>query len=151
MLDSGSITEHDNQMFCNACYRLQSWENCKMFPNSNLMSLTWKEATSYSIYGLRPTTPASQNVKRTIVCQKLSICQTGYFTIGQYLRNPNCRKNFGPKGYGFGGGAGTLSMDDGKGYKTNPNEVRAFLQSLLIIENQYWVIKDRFIWLEQLG
>ncbi len=26
------------------------------------------------------------------------------------------RKNFGPKGYGFGGGAGTLSMDDGQGY-----------------------------------
>jgi cysteine/glycine-rich protein len=53
MLDSGSISEHDNQMFCNSCYR----------------------------------------------------------------------KNFGPKGYGFGGGAGTLSMDDGKGYKSNPNEV----------------------------
>ena len=34
-----------------------------------------------------------------------------------------CRKNFGPKGYGFGGGAGTLSMDDGQGYKTNPNGV----------------------------
>ena len=33
------------------------------------------------------------------------------------------RKNFGPKGYGFGGGAGTLSMDDGKGYKSNPNAV----------------------------
>ena len=33
------------------------------------------------------------------------------------------RKNFGPKGYGFGGGAGTLSMDDGAGYATNPNEV----------------------------
>ena len=30
---------------------------------------------------------------------------------------------FGPKGYGFGGGAGTLSMDDGKGYKSNPNAV----------------------------
>ena len=29
----------------------------------------------------------------------------------------NCyQKNFGPKGYGFGGGSGTLSMDDGKGY-----------------------------------
>ena len=27
------------------------------------------------------------------------------------------QKNFGPKGYGFGGGAGTLSMDDGNGYK----------------------------------
>ena len=26
-------------------------------------------------------------------------------------------KFFGPKGYGFGGGAGTLSMDDGRGYK----------------------------------
>ena len=26
-------------------------------------------------------------------------------------------KNFGPKGYGFGGGSGTLSMDDGKGYQ----------------------------------
>ena len=26
-------------------------------------------------------------------------------------------KFFGPKGYGFGGGAGTLSMDDGAGYK----------------------------------
>ena len=33
------------------------------------------------------------------------------------------RKNFGPKGYGFGGGAGTLSMDDGAGYKSNPNAV----------------------------
>jgi len=49
MMDSGSITEHDNQMYCNGCYR----------------------------------------------------------------------KNFGPKGYGFGGGSGTLSMDDGKGYQTN--------------------------------
>lgn len=53
MLDSGSISEHEDQMFCNSCYK----------------------------------------------------------------------KNFGPKGYGFGGGAGTLSMDDGKGYQTNPNEV----------------------------
>jgi hypothetical protein len=34
-----------------------------------------------------------------------------------------CRKNFGPKGYGFGGGAGTLSMDDGKGYTSNSNQV----------------------------
>ena len=49
MLDSGSITEHDGDMFCNSCYR----------------------------------------------------------------------KNFGPKGYGFGGGAGCLSMDDGKNYTTN--------------------------------
>ncbi|XP_040563906.1 cysteine and glycine-rich protein 1 [Lepeophtheirus salmonis] len=53
LLDSGSITEHDGDMFCNSCYR----------------------------------------------------------------------KNFGPKGYGFGGGAGTLSMDDGKGYSTNMNKV----------------------------
>lgn len=29
------------------------------------------------------------------------------------------RKNFGPKGYGFGGGSGCLSMDDGKNYTTN--------------------------------
>ena len=34
------------------------------------------------------------------------------------------RKNFGPKGYGFGGGAGTLSMDDGKGYQTKTNQVK---------------------------
>lgn len=47
MLASGSITEHDGEMFCGSCYG----------------------------------------------------------------------KFFGPKGYGFGGGAGTLSMDDGKGYK----------------------------------
>eukprot|EP00096_Caligus_rogercresseyi_P005374 TRINITY_DN2072_c0_g1_i1.p1 TRINITY_DN2072_c0_g1~~TRINITY_DN2072_c0_g1_i1.p1 ORF type:complete len:218 (+),score=49.57 TRINITY_DN2072_c0_g1_i1:207-860(+) len=53
LLDSGSITEHDGDMFCGSCYR----------------------------------------------------------------------KNFGPKGYGFGGGAGTLSMDDGKGYSTNKNKV----------------------------
>jgi len=53
LLTSGSISEHDNQVFCNACHR----------------------------------------------------------------------KKFGPKGYGFGGGAGTLSMDDGQGYKTNPNQV----------------------------
>ena len=33
------------------------------------------------------------------------------------------RKNYGPKGYGYGVGSGTLSMDDGQGYKTNPNEV----------------------------
>lgn len=53
LLDSGSITEHDGEMFCSSCYR----------------------------------------------------------------------KNFGPKGYGFGGGAGTLSMDDGKGYTTNKNKI----------------------------
>lgn len=53
LLDSGSITEHDGDMFCNSCYR----------------------------------------------------------------------KNFGPKGYGFGGGAGTLSMDDGNGYKSNKTHV----------------------------
>ena len=50
LLDSGSISEHDGEMFCNSCYR----------------------------------------------------------------------KNFGPKGYGFGGGAGCLSMDDGKGYTVRP-------------------------------
>ena len=33
------------------------------------------------------------------------------------------RKNYGPKGYGYGVGSGTLSMDDGQGYKTNPNQV----------------------------
>jgi len=49
LLDSGNITEHDEEMFCTSCYR----------------------------------------------------------------------KFFGPKGYGFGGGAGTLSMDDGNGYKTS--------------------------------
>jgi len=53
LLDSGSISEHDGEMFCNSCYR----------------------------------------------------------------------KNFGPKGYGFGGGAGCLSMDDGKGYTTNTKHV----------------------------
>jgi len=36
----------------------------------------------------------------------------------------NCyQKNFGPKGYGFGGGSGTLSMDDGKGYTSNKTHV----------------------------
>ena len=54
---------------------------------------------------------------------------------GRYLKNDNCRKNFGPKGYGFGGGAGTLSMDDGKGYKTNPNEVRA-----MVLVYSLWII-----------
>lgn len=53
LLDSGSITEHDGEMFCNSCYR----------------------------------------------------------------------KNFGPKGYGFGGGAGCLSMDDGKGYTSTKTHV----------------------------
>ena len=39
------------------------------------------------------------------------------------IHNTIFRKKFGPKGYGFGGGAAGLSMDDGAGYKTNPNEV----------------------------
>ena len=39
------------------------------------------------------------------------------------IHNAIFRKKFGPKGYGFGGGAAGLSMDDGAGYKTNPNEV----------------------------
>ena len=64
-----------------------------------------------------------------------------YLRTGQYLNNDNCRKNFGPKGYGFGGGAGTLSMDDGKGYKTNPNEVGALLQSFWIIEDQWGSVR----------
>jgi len=45
------------------------------------------------------------------------------------------RKNFGPKGYGFGGGSGTLSMDDGKGYtgpasqkvETHPHQAAAYV------------------------
>ena len=37
-------------------------------------------------------------------------------------------KFFGPKGYGFGGGAGTLSMDDGRGYKV------IFLYNLYLIK-----------------
>jgi len=56
-------------------------------------------------------------------CRKLlssgSICEHD----NQVFCNMCHRKKFGPKGYGFGGGAGTLSMDDGQGYKTNPNEV----------------------------
>ena len=36
-------------------------------------------------------------------------------------------KKFGPKGYGYGGGAGVLSMDDGTGY------VVRFLLTFLVI------------------
>ena len=74
--------------------------------------------------------------------------QRRYKMYGQYCNHLNCRKNFGPKGYGFGGGAGTLSMDDGKGYKTNPNEVRAvaLLLSSWIVEDQcgsLWIFKTK--------
>ena len=71
LLDSGNITEHDGEMFCNSCYR----------------------------------------------------------------------KFFGPKGYGFGGGAGTLSMDDGNGYKVKflhfSTKVKKII--LLIILKTYYI------------
>ena len=45
-------------------------------------------------------------------------------------------KNFGPKGYGFGGGSGTLSMDDGKGY-----------QVIIILRGNSEFIGQIIIWL----
>jgi len=51
-------------------------------------------------------------------CKKM--LDSGRYTEhdGEMFCSSCYRKFFGPKGYGFGGGAGTLSMDDGKGYKT---------------------------------
>jgi hypothetical protein len=46
------------------------------------------------------------------------------------------RKNYGPKGYGYGVGSGTLSMDDGQGYKTNPNLVDHRAQAALWNRNR---------------
>ena len=60
---------------------------------------------------------------------------------------------FGPKGYGYGGGAGTLSMDDGKGYKSNPNEVdhkaKAYIapKKPLVPSNSATNVKGRWLWL----
>ena len=42
------------------------------------------------------------------------------------------RKNFGPKGYGFGGGSGCLSMDDGKNYTVSFVVVATTFLSILI-------------------
>ena len=48
-------------------------------------------------------------------------------------------KFFGPKGYGFGGGAGTLSMDDGRGYKVHniPSSIYSWSISQ-ILEHEFW-------------
>ena len=74
LLNPGSITEHDGQMFCKNCYGYVG------------------EPSSIDIIVIS-------------------------------IHNTNFRKKFGPKGYGFGGGAAGLSKDDGACYKTNPNEV----------------------------
>ena len=55
------------------------------------------------------------------------------------------RKFFGPKGYGFGGGAGTLSMDDGKGYKVKSHFLCALFNfgSFVIfglLSSHFWLL-----------
>ena len=53
------------------------------------------------------------------------------------------RKFFGPKGYGFGGGAGTLSMDDGNGYKVKRD---ATYVTLTQCQNWRFAIFSQKIW-----
>ena len=57
----------------------------------------------------------------------------------------NCyQKNFGPKGYGFGGGSGTLSMDDGKGYTVSTAQIK---MGLSLCYNRFKIdfLKSKYI------
>ena len=88
---------------------------------------TWSSTISVKIeYSLKRLEVACDFIKWTVFMLSLILYETWVLIMSQGTDTDTdiSRKNFGPKGYGFGGGAGTLSMDDGKGYKTNPNEVR---------------------------
>ena len=58
----------------------------------------------------------------------------------------NCyQKNFGPKGYGFGGGSGTLSMDDGKGYTVSTAQIEIGLNLCYLISKIFFISQYLFI------
>jgi len=54
------------------------------------------------------------------LCLRCGLCNKALdsVTLAVHEKNPYCKqcygRKFGPKGYGFGQGAGTLSMDTGK-------------------------------------
>lgn len=67
---------------------------------------------------LSKTVPHSQLILG--MCQKfLDSTNCAEHEAELYCKNCHGRK-YGPKGYGFGGGAGCMSMDSGEQFKTNP-------------------------------
>ena len=67
--------------------------------------------------------PNDSTLDNFLVCLKTANCRkqldsTNATEHDDELFCKSCYgKKFGPKGYGYGGGAGVLSMDDGTGYK----------------------------------
>jgi len=78
-------------------------------------------------------------------CRKMLTSGSIAEHANQVFCNSCHRKNFGPKGYGFGVGSGTLSMDDGKGYKTNPNEIDHKAQAYIAPKKPLALTNDKTV------
>eukprot|EP00063_Salmo_salar_P014411 XP_013989246.1 PREDICTED: cysteine and glycine-rich protein 1 isoform X1 [Salmo salar] len=94
----------------------------RLKPLLNLSELHSSEIT------LRPGSicQATQTHKKTTVACKKNLDST---TVACHVDEIYCKscygKKYGPKGYGFGGGAGTLSMDTGAHLGIRPEEPAA--------------------------
>ncbi|XP_012945698.2 cysteine and glycine-rich protein 1 [Aplysia californica] len=128
-LDSTNCNDHDNDIYCNTCYR-------KNFgPHSAAMSMTADSGQPTDVSSAPPGVDVCHRCGKVVYmaercaggakyfhksCFRCNSCGINLDSNRLCLREEEiyCKvcygKNFGPKGYGFAGGASGLSMDTGK-------------------------------------
>ncbi|RUS82684.1 hypothetical protein EGW08_009521 [Elysia chlorotica] len=128
-LDSTNCNDHENDIFCNGCYRknfginsaamsMQADSGQPMVLSSAPAGADLCQRCSKVVYMAERITGGSKYFHKS--CFRCNTCGVSLDSHRLSLRedeiycNSCYGKNFGPKGYGYAGGAGGLSMDTGK-------------------------------------
>ncbi|CAL1548482.1 unnamed protein product [Lymnaea stagnalis] len=124
-LDSTNCNDHEDQIFCNTCYRRSFGPNSSAPAASAEIDVTKAPPGSdichrcgKVVYMAERCTGGAKYFHK--LCFRCNACGVSLDSNRLSVRDEEiyCRscygKNFGPKGYGFAGGASGLSMDNGK-------------------------------------
>jgi len=145
-LDSTNCNDHDGQMYCNTCYR-------RNFGIHSAAMVASSPTAPTNVSSAPPGVDLCFRCGKVVYMAERCAGGTKYFhkscfrcyTCGVALDSNKlcvnnetheiyCKvcygKNFGPKGYGFAGGASGLSMDTGKADEITTRNVPALAQAM---------------------